>query len=798
MMSTEDHQISRTSSDARRRGQTLAEFAISLPILLLLLFGILEFGRLFQSWVTIQNAARTAARYAITGAYNQERYDIDTLLPCSMANYSLALDRVTVPLYDADTSDGVIPTHTVEVFRPVNTNPAAIEFIESEYLYATWYGLPDCFPDDDSLQQRRDILRLATVYDEARRGAAGLLLDESLTGNATKQDLENFLYDTWSNPNPGYGERAWFNMMVCSARERTYQNDLTEIYNNPDDERSGPEKSAAERDQATRRFWTADSGVDPRFPYGGCLIKERPRENITVPNPPLIPNNYDIPWADAGGAGERITILVTYNHPLITPLGLAEYVTLQARRSAVNESFRVTNAERALGPSGVGAPSFASPTPVPDTATPTASPTPTATFTATWTPTATTSPTPNPFTCSDLSVQRVTFNFNEIFIEITNGNAQPTDLLSSWLVWNPGKVQSSFPGAYVGFKALNEEVYWTGQVTTSPVDSVSMGTFLTNSYRTIAGGSTARWKAVIINGPQMLGNYLQQWDLTGTYFEFENPTGPNCQVPITLDPPPPPTQTLPPGFVPSATFTPDCASSTLRVEFVSFDPQGDVRLRVVNTRPVVGSLLGFTINWQSPQIQLLKVVAGGNNANDLPQFGGQGVVVWQNFSSGAYPPPVVSTDASKGSWLTNFTFPPNSSTFLHLDFTGVGASSLAAFGIHPSQFNGTNFTITCGAATQTTPGGTGGPGGPGGGTGPTVGTIFLSQVATPVATQTRTNTPVPGPTNTPSRTPVPPPSPTPGPSRTPSATWTVSPTPRASATPTITPENFGQIGTGDK
>ena len=68
MMSTEDHQISRNSSDARRRGQTLAEFAISLPILLLLLFGILEFGRLFQSWVTIQNAARTAARYAITGA----------------------------------------------------------------------------------------------------------------------------------------------------------------------------------------------------------------------------------------------------------------------------------------------------------------------------------------------------------------------------------------------------------------------------------------------------------------------------------------------------------------------------------------------------------------------------------------------------------------------------------------------------------------------------------------------------------------------------------------------------------
>ena len=42
------------------RGQTLVEFALTLPILLLLLFGIIEFGRIFQAWVTLQNAARTA------------------------------------------------------------------------------------------------------------------------------------------------------------------------------------------------------------------------------------------------------------------------------------------------------------------------------------------------------------------------------------------------------------------------------------------------------------------------------------------------------------------------------------------------------------------------------------------------------------------------------------------------------------------------------------------------------------------------------------------------------------------
>src|SRR5512140_3187751 len=60
-----------------RRGQTLVEFALTLPVLLLLLFGIIEFGRIFQAWVTLQNAARTAVRYAITGQYDTNEFNID-------------------------------------------------------------------------------------------------------------------------------------------------------------------------------------------------------------------------------------------------------------------------------------------------------------------------------------------------------------------------------------------------------------------------------------------------------------------------------------------------------------------------------------------------------------------------------------------------------------------------------------------------------------------------------------------------------------------------------------------------
>jgi hypothetical protein len=49
------------------RGQTLAEFALAAPIFFLLVFGFIDMARLYQSWVTIQHAAREGARYGVTG-----------------------------------------------------------------------------------------------------------------------------------------------------------------------------------------------------------------------------------------------------------------------------------------------------------------------------------------------------------------------------------------------------------------------------------------------------------------------------------------------------------------------------------------------------------------------------------------------------------------------------------------------------------------------------------------------------------------------------------------------------------
>ncbi|HEU4863568.1 MAG TPA: TadE/TadG family type IV pilus assembly protein, partial [Candidatus Limnocylindria bacterium] len=52
------------SETPSRRGQTLVEFALTLPMLLVLLLGVADFGRVFASGITTEALARNAAEAA--------------------------------------------------------------------------------------------------------------------------------------------------------------------------------------------------------------------------------------------------------------------------------------------------------------------------------------------------------------------------------------------------------------------------------------------------------------------------------------------------------------------------------------------------------------------------------------------------------------------------------------------------------------------------------------------------------------------------------------------------------------
>jgi Flp pilus assembly protein TadG len=51
----------------RERGQALLEFAFIVPIFLILLLGIIDFGWALKSWITVTNATREGARMGAVG-----------------------------------------------------------------------------------------------------------------------------------------------------------------------------------------------------------------------------------------------------------------------------------------------------------------------------------------------------------------------------------------------------------------------------------------------------------------------------------------------------------------------------------------------------------------------------------------------------------------------------------------------------------------------------------------------------------------------------------------------------------
>lgn len=50
----------------RERGQALVEFALILPIMLLLICALVDFGRAYYTWLMVTNAAREGARVGAT------------------------------------------------------------------------------------------------------------------------------------------------------------------------------------------------------------------------------------------------------------------------------------------------------------------------------------------------------------------------------------------------------------------------------------------------------------------------------------------------------------------------------------------------------------------------------------------------------------------------------------------------------------------------------------------------------------------------------------------------------------
>lgn len=78
----------------RKRGQALVEMALVLPILLLLVFGIVEFGRIYHCHMTLTSATREGARAGSVGAKTEvvEQTVKDNLFGLNEEKVSITID----------------------------------------------------------------------------------------------------------------------------------------------------------------------------------------------------------------------------------------------------------------------------------------------------------------------------------------------------------------------------------------------------------------------------------------------------------------------------------------------------------------------------------------------------------------------------------------------------------------------------------------------------------------------------------------------------------------------------------
>jgi Flp pilus assembly protein TadG len=95
-----------------QKGAALLEAAITIPIILLIAVGIFEFGRAYQTWQVLTNAAREGARLAVISGSTDA--DVTTTVRNYMQagnldNYATATVTITrtVPLTGTDTGSQV-------------------------------------------------------------------------------------------------------------------------------------------------------------------------------------------------------------------------------------------------------------------------------------------------------------------------------------------------------------------------------------------------------------------------------------------------------------------------------------------------------------------------------------------------------------------------------------------------------------------------------------------------------------------------------------------------------------------
>lgn len=121
----------RRSGDSKARAAAIVEFAVVLPLLTAILFGIIEYGYVFMVRLTLENAAREACRVAVLQTSREPYTNVtqrvnDVMQPTGLTSFTITMTHATpsdpsesvtvsIPYADVSLVGGFFGTHSYDL-----------------------------------------------------------------------------------------------------------------------------------------------------------------------------------------------------------------------------------------------------------------------------------------------------------------------------------------------------------------------------------------------------------------------------------------------------------------------------------------------------------------------------------------------------------------------------------------------------------------------------------------------------------------------------------------------------------
>ena len=117
-----------------RRGASVVEFAVVAPVFIVLVFGMIEFGRMIMVQQLLTNAAREGARTAVIGDSNTNQ--VKSIVENYLDDTSVDKDAITVAIY-VNGSEEIDPTEAA-TGSPIKIE-VSVPLDDVGWLPAPWF-----------------------------------------------------------------------------------------------------------------------------------------------------------------------------------------------------------------------------------------------------------------------------------------------------------------------------------------------------------------------------------------------------------------------------------------------------------------------------------------------------------------------------------------------------------------------------------------------------------------------------------------------------------------------------------